>query len=118
MAVWPSGLPQYFLTEGFVMAVPDGRIRSQTDTGPGKVRRRSTALAVPVKGRMLMDADQVADMEAWIESDLFGGVEVFDFPHPITRAVVPCRIAETMPIYSHVGGDVFNVALELEILPH
>jgi hypothetical protein len=95
----------------------DGRIRSATDTGPGKVRRRTTAMASPLQGRMLMTSAQVAILKTFVETDLFGGVGVFDFLDPVSRTTKQVRFAETVPTWSHAGGDIFNVMLTLEILP-
>lgn len=117
MAVWPSGLPQYLLTDGYAQGVGDGRIRSQTDTGPGKVRRRTTAMVRPITGRMLMTGAQVEEMMTWIENDIFGGTMVFDFPDPITRDTVQCVMGEEMPVVAHAGGNIFSVTLNLEIVP-
>lgn len=117
MAVWPAELPQYLLSDGFAYGVGDGRIRSRTDTGPGKMRRRTTAMAKPLRGRMLMDGAQVEALEAWLTDDILGGTLVFDFPHPVTRDTVQCVIGEEAPSISHAGGDAFYVNLTLEIVP-
>lgn len=117
MAAWPGGLPTYLLTDGYVQAFGDGRIRSQTDTGPGKVRRRSTAMPEPIVGAMLMTTAQIATLRTFVQTTIFGGTVAFDFTDPITRATISVRFAERLPVITHRGGDIFHVMLELEKLP-
>jgi hypothetical protein len=117
MTTWPTSLPSIFLTDGYAQGFGDGRIRSATDTGPGKVRRRSTAMASPVVGRMLMTAAQLATLEKFVATDTLGGVLTFFFPDPVTRVNTLMRFGETLPTWTHMGGTIFAVSLTLEKLP-
>ena len=117
MPTWPTSLPSYFLTDGYSQSLPDGRIRSQTDIGPAKVRTRSTAVAVPLVGRMLMTGTQIGILETFCRVDLLNSTGVFDFTDPVTRTSIKVRFSESVPAWTHVSGNYFSVQLQLEKLP-
>jgi hypothetical protein len=117
-ATWPATLPQEILVDGNSEAMGDGRLRSQTDTGPGKVRRRSTAMARPLSGSMMMSDDQLDAFEEFVLDDLGGGSLPFLFPK--TRGgegTWLVRFGEDMPSWANVGPDLWTVTMSLEILP-
>jgi len=117
MTTWPTSLPSIFLTDGYAQGIGDGRIRSATDTGPGKVRRRTTAMASPIVGRILMTGPQLTTLETFVQAGTLGGVTTFYFPDPVTRVNTLMRFGETLPTWTHMGGNIFAVSLTLEKLP-
>lgn len=87
---WPSGLPstsengEIAMVEGFQMTQPEGRLRTSTDTGPGKVRLMNSAAVMPVTMEMFCTSNDLARFNRfWVET-LGRGVKVFTFPDPTT----------------------------------
>ena len=58
-ADWPDTLPQRLFVNGSQEGAADGRLRSKTDTGPGKSRPRSSAMPRPLAGTMRMNGAQL-----------------------------------------------------------
>lgn len=112
--VWPSSLDAALLygwTEGF----PNRVIRTQTDSGPVKVRQRYTAgvrpLAIPVA---LTDA-QAATLDSFFDSDTSGGSLRFEWQHPRTGATHEMRFIEPPQLTGDRG--LHRGTLKVEILP-
>ena len=116
---WPVTLPQVFDRQGFVMATGDGRLLSKTDTGPGKMRRRSTAMPTPVQGGMTITMVQKDTLIAFVRDDLAGGTLPFNFPEPTGGAgTVLMRYAEEgLPQYQYLGGPLWRAMQKMEIMP-
>lgn len=115
--VWPASLPQKLLVEGYSEGLADGRLISQMDAGPAKVRRRSSAMPRPLQGSMIMTSAQLATMRTFVNTTLIGGSLPFDFPDPATGATLLVRCAGSVPALTNLGGAYWNVSLDLEILP-
>jgi len=116
-AVWPDTLPTKMLRDGFGGGMGDGRLRTQTDTGPGKTRNRFSAVVQPVSGTMRMTEDQRAILEAFVRDDLDGGTLGFEFPAQWGSGTWIVQIADDMPAWQPVGVGAWDVALNLVILP-
>lgn len=114
--VWPTSLPQRLMVQGYSQALGDGRLRSQTDTGPGKVRRRSSAMPKPLAGALRMTGAQVLAAAAFVDDVLIGGSLPFTFPEPLTGSPILVRFVD-LPSWSCAGGDNYDFAMSLEILP-
>jgi hypothetical protein len=114
---WPATLPCKFMHGGLADGMADGRLISQTDTGPAKVRRRSSAMPRNVSGQMIMTAEQLATMRFFIDKTLIGGSLPFNFMDPVTGEWVLVRCAGSMPTWSRFGRDRFTVSMAIEILP-
>lgn len=78
--VWPSTLPLYVNRDGHTRSAGDGRLRSSTDVGPGKVRRRFSSAVRPVAASMPLTARQLAHFEAFWDEGTAGGTLPFWFP--------------------------------------
>lgn len=116
--VWPDTLPQHFDRQGFALAEGDGRLKSPTDTGPGKMRRRSTAIADPMQGRMSMRLAQILALRAFLKTDLAKGSLPFWLPDPMGGDPLLVRFAdEGLPQYQNVAGDLWTASFKLEVLP-
>lgn len=117
---WPSTLPQAFLKDGFQHQLGDGRLRSPTDTGPGKERRRFSAVVDLVTARALMDDDQWDAFLDFIKTDIGGGTLAFTAPPPWGGSGddVLVKLGEKMPARapSDVPGK-WLVSIDLEIMP-
>lgn len=76
--VWPiDELPSYILVDGFGRTQPDGRLRSQTDTGPGKMRLVNSAAVAPATIEVYLDPNQTARFRRFWAEDTGGGVLPF-----------------------------------------
>lgn len=116
--VWPTSLPQrplstYSETTGVQI------IRTQTDLGPAKQRRRAQrpdTLSV----KFDMSTTQVEILREFVQ-DTIQGVTRFGFTHPRTLEVVEVRIVPqkdgAMYSTSYLLPEYWQVSLELEVLP-
>jgi hypothetical protein len=115
---WPDTLPQ-IPQRGFSETGGINIIRSQTDTGPAKMRRRA-ASAATLTCDFLMKTTQVSTFEDFVTTSL-GGVLRFYFTHPRTKQVVEVRIvpAGSGDLYtiSYQAPEYWMVKLTLEVLP-
>lgn len=113
MAVWPAGLPQTPLADGFSEANTPNVIRSENDAGPTNARRRYT---VPVKRyalRVLLTTAQVATFESFYETTLASGVLPFDWVDPRTGAAASFIFLGVNP-YEEAGPGYWFVSFTLE----
>lgn len=116
--IWPSSLPQmpldnYSETTGVLI------IRTQTDAGPAKMRRRgqrSDTLSVSYN----MSTTQVAALRTFVQ-DTLQGVLRFSYPHPRTGSAVEVRIVPqgdgNLFNTSYILPNYYQVSLQLEVLP-
>lgn len=116
---WPTSLPQV-PQKGFTESVGINIIRSATDAGPAKQRRRASR-PNEMNLSFLMTTAQTQTLEAFIKDDI-KGVSRFTFPHPrILNTTVEVRIVPGS------GGEFFNLqylapgywttSIKFEILP-
>ena len=82
MATWPADLPQVFALEGSVEEYAEGRVRFDTDTGPAKMARISTADPIRHAFTMVMSESQKDVLEDFWDTTLGGGVDDFDWTNP------------------------------------
>lgn len=117
-AAWPSSLPQR-LNRDSQLGMGEGRVTFSTDTGPGKMRRRSTAVAGRISGSMNMTAAQIETMRTFIRDDLGGGSLPFTFPPPrgIGDDLLVRFAIDGLPSWRHIGGAVWTVTFEWDSLP-
>lgn len=115
---WPLSLPQT-PERGFSEQNGVNIIRTQTDTGPAKQRRRA-ASAAKMSVSFLMTTAQVAVFEDFVLNSL-KGVARFYFKHPRLQAtkevrIVPQGNSEHYTI-SYQAPGYWSVKFNLEILP-
>jgi hypothetical protein len=79
--IWPPDLPQKMLVEGYGRGFADGRLRTQTDTGPGKMRRRYSSAVKPVTGQFMVSSDEAARLERFWDEETSGGSKPFLIPN-------------------------------------
>lgn len=127
VSAWPSTLPQRFGAESYSRDPGDGRLRSKTEMGPGKVRRRSSSVPDVITGSMEMTQTQLVALRTFVSSTLSGGALAFTFPDPEGGSDLLVRFGEDLP---KVGGflgfkgngagaleKLWSVPLSLEVLP-
>jgi len=116
MATWPSTLPQYLEQDGFSIQQQDQTLRTPTDVGPVKVRRRFSAAVSKVQGQITVTPEQYTTLIDFFNNDCYGGSIPFEWIHPITQATANFRFKQPPAIASKTG-KYFTVKLDLEILP-
>ena len=84
MPTWPASLPQAPLVEGYGEAPPDLLVRSQTDVGWAKTRRRATAGPTRITATYAMTGAQLAVFESFLSGDIADRTLAFDWPRPRT----------------------------------
>jgi len=114
MATFPSYA--CILFDGYSEAPDYGVLRSQMDDGLAKQRARRTLPIITREVRIIVpDTPEKLLFDAWVKTDLFGGVGWFDFTDPADdvnkRArIVAGRYSWTKP------GRVWVAACQLETL--
>ena len=116
MPQWPATLPPAPLLDGFVETTPETVIRSEMDTGPAKVRNRTTAGVRKFSMSFLLDKSQTADFDSFYLGDLGGGANSFDFTHPRSGESLRLRLVKP-PQYRAQNAKYFRISLEAEALP-
>lgn len=124
--LWPTTLPQV-PQKGFTESIGINVIRSQTEAGPAKQRRR-TSRPNEMNLNFLMTTAQTQTLEAFIKNlptavpPGIGGTNRFKFPHPrILGTTIEVRIVPGS------GGEFFNcqyvapgywsTGLKFEVMP-
>lgn len=82
--VWPAELPPPNRS-GFSLESGDGRLRSRTDAGPPRFRRRYSATAAPVQLTVDLTRPQLGRFDAFLAEDLAGGSLPFLMPDPLSH---------------------------------
>lgn len=117
LTTWPTLLPQN-PERGFSETGGVNILRTQTDTGPAKMRRRAASPAT-MGVSFMMTTDQVALFEDFYYNSI-GGVQRFNFTHPRLRTSVEVRIVpQSGNSYTteYVAPGYWRVKLTLEVLP-
>jgi len=114
---WPASLPQRPLADGFSETTPNLLVRSATDIGPAKARRRTTAGVTKLKAAFRLSPAQLAAFRSFFAADLQGGALSFSWTHPVTGAVGSFRIVPPPSIEPIAAGIAWRVSLDLELLP-
>lgn len=116
---WPTSLPQVPLQSGFSEVGGVNVIRTPMDKWPARTRRLSR-LVKPIQVTFLMTKAQIVTLEDFVENTLFG-VRRFNFTHPRTLvAVEVCIVPGGEGVFYTLtprGGDWWDVAMTLEVLP-
>ncbi len=114
MPTWPTG---FKIKKGSLDETPPkNTTRTNTDKGPGKTRRRTSANVRPISFALILNSEQVQELDDFFVDDTYSGSENFTFTHPRTGDTVTARFA-TEPKYNDWEGDMYNVPISLEILP-
>lgn len=115
---WPVTLPQKMEVSGTSSGSADGRLRAKVDTGPAKVRRRTTASIRPLACRMICTDAQLADLRTFVDTTTAGGSLPFTFPPPEGGSDLLVRFDEQgLPTWTNISGPYWDVSFKLEVLP-
>ncbi len=85
---WPSELPQWLRVEGYSNELPETRMTTPMEVGPGKLRRRSSLAAVPVTGRLVLRRGDLARLKRFWFEEIDQGISPFWFPDQDAMAVL------------------------------
>lgn len=110
---WPDDLGRP-LADGFRDTFPDLVKRTETDAGPAKQRRVTTAGAEAVELRYLMTTDERVQLKAFYKGAAAGGGVWFNWRHPVEQRTVAARfVAGSPPSYEPYKPDwLVTVTLE------
>ena len=119
--IWPTTLPQSPVLDGYKESMPSNLIRSNTDTGPAKVRRRGNAKPISVNATYILNTEEVKILDRFVDETLGGAAMCFDWPRPKYNYVRARLVASDSGIYTKTlvsnTNDFWSVTLNLEIFP-
>jgi len=108
-----QALPEFPMPDGFSETVQDGALRSRSDSGLEKIRRRFTATPTLYSTRYQLTAEQKQLLDYFYRTTTRGGTLRFNWPHPHGYSVEARFRAP--PVYSAL--DVETIAsVQLEVL--
>ncbi len=110
MTTWPSTIK--VSRNNYTETSPDRVIRSNMDTGPQKLRRRSSSAVRPISLRLFLTSELVETLDDFYD---LNDVLVFDFIDPRTSVTKRARFTDK-PTYT-ANETMWNVAVKLEYLP-
>lgn len=114
---WPATLPQCLPLDNQQEGSANNLIRSQPDTGPAQVRRRSTSAPRPWSGMVVVTRSQLAILRNFVEVTLDQGALPFTLPATSEAGTWLVRFADGgLPKWRRVGPK-YSVTMQLEILP-
>ena len=114
---WPVTLPSA-PEKGYSETAGANIIRTQTDTGPAKMRRRSLSPSNLTVSYLLTDA-QLTAFETFV-TDTINYVKRFNYTHPRTHTTVEVRIvpqSNNSYTIDYVAPGYWRIKLVLEVLP-
>lgn len=116
--IWPTTLPQV-PQKGFSESIGINIVRSNTDTGPAKQRRRASR-PNEMSLSFIMTTQQTQTLENFIKDDL-GGVNRFQFKHPrlgttIDVRIVPQGSGEFFQL-QYLAPGYWSTSIKFEIMP-
>ncbi len=111
---WAATLPQRPTLDGSTETLRSSVLRTETDVGPAKVRRRYTAVADVFTVRFLMTSAQTTTFRSFFISDAKRGAEVIVMKHPVTGSNANVRIT-TEPVITP-RGTYYEVSFGIEVL--
>lgn len=116
MVAWPSSLPAPAL-DTLREKPPQNRIRTSMDKGPKKSRRRTTANVRPLAFTLKLTDAQLETLDTFFVTTTNSGVTEFDYTHPRTGDSVTAQFGDDPLEYAEKAGVIWDVPINLEILP-
>lgn len=115
--VWPVGLPQLVLRDGYAETEPDVIRRTEMDEGPAKQRPRFTVGIRPFLVQIEVDVDQVAIFQTFYEDTLKDGTIPFSWKHPRTQVNTDFRFIGQPQKMRVQGARNWRITMALEVMP-
>jgi hypothetical protein len=115
---WPIQLQQKLNEADFSETMGNTTIRSETEVGLEKVRRRFTRGVDIISCSVFLEKEDVALFKSFYNTTLNGGVLSFDFTDPFTDALAEFRFdTSSPPQITPVGGNTMNLRMNWERIP-
>lgn len=116
---WPVTLPSNFVQGTYAETFPDGRLITEMDAGPAKVRRRSAATPGRITGEMCLTFAELAIFREFYFSLVDSGTLVFsmDYPPGSATGVTELLLRFAAPPQWRRVADLVMLALDWEIVP-
>lgn len=114
---YPSTLQDNFTRGTFKRAPGNNKVYSQTDTGPFKVRRRTTLRRDSISGNILLkDNTEYSTFMDWFTSTLQDGTLQFYFNDPVLGNQMTVQFEEGGMGISDIGFQAYSVQMSLEVI--
>lgn len=113
---WPGTLQQLLNQANFDVSFADTTLKSDMGVGAPKRRRRYTKGIKNMTCSIWVTSAQYTILENFYDTTLNGGVDSFEFLHPITKVLSLYKFSGP-PKVSYVGGDTYNVTMGWEMQP-
>lgn len=114
--VWPATLPQVPLF-GWGRELADTRLRTETDTGPVKMRRQYTSGVEKLSNVVInLDETQRTALETFFYDTTAGGSLAFEWQLPDTGATRNFRFVDP-PTFSAINHQSYRASMNLEVMP-
>lgn len=118
MPIWPTGKRFTPLINTLKENPPNNIISSDTDKGPPKVRRRTTANIRPISFKLMLYKTDLEILDVFYTTTCASGALAFDYVHPRTKEnVIAMFTPGTQPEYNERGGVLYEATISLDILP-
>lgn len=111
-AIWPIGIPQLPLSEGYEEKPGANVIRTQMDVGH-KARRRFTVAQDPHKMIFEMEQTELATFKTFFTNTIAAGALPFELTHP-REGTLAVFVFTDEPNYRNVGGTIWQVGCPLK----
>lgn len=114
--VWPGGLPQMPLFEGYREVLRSQVIESRMDVGPAKVRRRTAVDLRDITAVYKMTDAQRTTFVGFVKDTVMGGAVLMDWPHPILGTKeARLKTNDGQNLGEKVAPNAWFVTVELEV---
>ena len=114
--VWPASLSKKQLLQGYSEKLPNMMLRTDTDHGPAKTRRRFTAAPRNVSFTVLGTSTDASVLDTFFETTTLGGSDSFTMVNPRTGSTDSYRFLEP-PMYAPASHNHWRMSCSIEKLP-
>lgn len=114
-ATWPAFLQDKVNQAGFGYEPGKNVLRSETDTGPAKLRALTTKRVDKFSVSIDLEISQFSDWDNFYTVSLSSGVTPFYYNHPFTQ--VPSIFRMDAVKIDPMGGLYFKITMSWELLP-
>lgn len=121
-AVWPAQLPAAPRLSAYSQTSPNIIVKSKTDAGPGKARRRTTAGSETCDIELVLTRQQVALLKHFFMQSVAGGALAFEWKHHETGNAIDYRFL-TQPTFrpqaprQEHAQEIWIARFQLETMP-
>ena len=114
MAIWPVGLPQKFLQQGYTEQDAPQVISVTYDVGEPQTRPRSQYRGRKISGSMRMTATELATFNTFFNVTTISGTQPFEFSDPLTGLTINVKFdSEQTPSKGNFNGKYFTLSMTL-----